>query len=242
LPGWHGKGNAMSVEHITIHHDLLQGSDEWLAARRGLLTASEMHLILTPTLKVANNDKTRAHVWELLAQRITGYVEPHYVSDDMLRGHQDEMEACILYAEKCAPLQNVGFITNSKWGFTLGYSPDALVGEDGLLECKSRRQKFQIQTIVENVGADTVPPEYMMQLQTGLLVSERQWIDFVSYSGGLHMVVLRVYPIPEIQEAIIDAATQFEATLAEKRALYDEAIASPARLYPTERKERQEIF
>ena len=61
---------------IKYHDDLIQGSDEWHAARCGLLTASEVKLILTPTLKIANNDKTRAHVYEIAAQRITGYTEP----------------------------------------------------------------------------------------------------------------------------------------------------------------------
>ena len=72
--------------NVTYHRDLLQGSESWLQARCGLLTASEMNRILTPTLKAASNDKERAHLFELLAQRITGYVEPHYVTDDMLRG------------------------------------------------------------------------------------------------------------------------------------------------------------
>ncbi len=58
---------------ITYHPDCVQGSDDWLALRRGLITASEMHLLLTPTLKVAANEKSRAHVFELLAQRISGY-------------------------------------------------------------------------------------------------------------------------------------------------------------------------
>ena len=120
---------------IVYHHDLEQGSDEWLAARCGILTASEMKLIVSPTLKPASNDKERAHLYELLAQRITGHVEPHYVTDDMLRGHEDEVEARILYAERYAPVESAGFITNGKWGFTLGYSPDGLVGDDGLIEC-----------------------------------------------------------------------------------------------------------
>ena len=34
---------------VKYHHDIVQGSDEWLAARCGLLTASEMKLIVTPT-------------------------------------------------------------------------------------------------------------------------------------------------------------------------------------------------
>ena len=79
---------------IKYFPELIQGGDEWLAARCGLLTASEMKLIISPEkLEPADNDKTRAHVWELLAQRITRYVEPKYVGSDMLRGQADEVEA-----------------------------------------------------------------------------------------------------------------------------------------------------
>jgi len=222
---------------IAYYTDLIQGSDEWLQARCGLLTASEMKLILTPTLKIASNDKERAHMWELLAQRITGYVEPHYVSDDMLRGQEDEVEARILYAERYAPVDEIGFITNDEWGFTLGYSPDGLVGADGLIECKSRRQKFQIETIAN--GA--MPDDYLMQVQTGLLVTGRKWLDFISYSGGLPMTTIRVYPNAEIQDAIIAAATVFEMKLAEKMEKYRAALKSPARLIPTERRVEMEI-
>lgn len=223
--------------NVTYHRDLLQGSESWLQARCGLLTASEMNRILTPTLKAASNDKERAHLFELLAQRITGYVEPHYVSDDMLRGHVDEMESCMIYAKHFAPLTNIGFMTNSKWGFTIGYSPDGLVGDDGLVECKSRRQKFQVQTILENLIDDqgeTIPPEYMMQLQTGLLVSERQWIDFVSYSGGLPFVRIRVYPNAAVQDAIVNVAGEFERRLAKRLWQYQAAVKD---MIPTERKE-----
>src|ERR1700677_567126 len=114
--------NSIS-SHIKYHADLIQGSEEWAAARCGLLTASEMRLILTPTLKIASNDKERSHLYELLAQRITGYVEPHYISDDMLRGKEDEIEARLLYDQHYARVQDVGFVTNNRWGFTIGYSP-----------------------------------------------------------------------------------------------------------------------
>jgi len=230
-------GGASHIGNVAYYPDLLQGSEEWLQARCGLLTASEMKLILTPTLKMASNDKERAHLYELMSQRVTGYVEPHYVGDDMLRGHADEMEACMIYAKHFAPLQNIGFMTNSKWGFTLGYSPDGLVGDDGAVECKSRRQKYQAQTILEHLvdakGA-TIPAEYVMQHQTGLLVSERKWIDFLSYSGGMPLVRIRVYPDPVIQDAIITVAGEFEARLAKRMSQYRE-IASG--LIQTERKE-----
>lgn len=227
---------------ITYHNDLIQGSDEWLQARCGLLTASEMKLIVTPTLKIASNDKERAHLYELLAQRITKYVEPHYISEDMLRGYDDEILARSVYAEHYAPVAEMGFITNNKWGFTLGYSPDGLIGDDGLIETKSRRQKYQIETIVENVPEETVPTDYAIQIQTGFLVSERKWCDFISYSSGLHMVVIRVYPIPAVMDAIEAAAYAFEERLAVKLAKYNATLKSAARLIPTERRETREMF
>lgn len=221
---------------ITHHADLLQGSDEWLAARRGLLTASEMKLIITPTLKVAKNEKASAHLYELLAQRITGYVEPHYISDDMLRGQVDEIEARALYAKHYAPVSDVGFVTNDEWGFTIGYSPDGMVGDDGLIECKSRRQKFQVETIL----AGEMPDDYMIQVQTGMLVSGRRWCDFVSYSGGMPMVTIRVHADDEIQDAIIEAATDFELRLSKLAERYETALTT-GRHIPTERRIEQEM-
>lgn len=223
---------------IIHHNDLIQGSDEWLAARCGLLTASEMKLIITPTLKVANNDKERSHLYELLAQRITQYVEPCYISDDMLRGQTDEIEARDLYSKHFAPVTEVGFITNDKFGFPIGYSPDALVSNDGLIECKSRRQKFQIETFISG----EMPADYMIQVQTGLMVSERKWLDFISFSGGLPMFVVRVFPDPVVQEAIEAAASGFELRLAAKHAEYRTALSAAAKLIPTERKIEQEMF
>jgi hypothetical protein len=228
---------------ITYFPNFVQGSDEWRDARCGLITASEMKLLVTPTLKKASNDKERAHLWELLSQRITRFVEPSYVNDDMLRGWADEIEARALYAERYAAVNEVGFITNDKWGFTLGYSPDGLVGDNGLIECKSRRQKYQVQTLVEHVRRATVPDDYIMQIQTGLLVSEREWCDFVSYCGGLHMAVIRMWPDDKIQAAILEAAAEFEVKLAAKLDEYLSIVelAPGARLVPTERRVEQEI-
>lgn len=227
---------------IRVFEEMIQGTEEWFAARCGLLTASEMHLIVTPTLKAASNEKERIHLYELLAQRITGYVEPAYVSDAMLRGQEDEIDASALYDKTYAPVTRVGFITNDKWGFTLGYSPDGLVGDDGLLECKSRSQKYQIRTIVDYVPEETIDPDFMIQVQTGLLVSERNWCDLVSYCGGLPMATVRVFPDAKIQAAIIEAASAFESRLANKLATFNAISQSNARLIPTERKIIQEIY
>ena len=226
---------------ITYHRDLIQGSDEWLKARCGLLTASEMKLIITPTLKVAKNDKASAHLYELLAQRITGHVEPHYISDDMVRGQVDEIEARMLYAKHYAPVEELGFVTNDEWGFTLGCSPDGLVGDDGMIECKSRRQKFQAATIINN----EVPEEYEIQIQTALLVTGRAWCDFVSYCGGMPMVTIRMKADAKIQAAIVNAATVFEESMADRLTGYATMTSGTGfapRLIPTERRIEQEMM
>lgn len=225
---------------ITYYPEIIQGSDEWLAARCGILTASEMKLIVTPGLKPASNDKERSHLYELLAQRITRYVEPHYISDDMLRGQEDEILARALYNEHYEPVTEAGFVTSDKYGFTIGYSPDGLVGDNGLIEIKSRRQKFQIETAIEYYPSGAIPGDYLLQCQTGLLVTERDWIDFISYSGGLPMVVIREYPDEVIQTAIVEAAAAFEKKLTDKLYRYRTVVAVAGWL-DTERRVEQEI-
>lgn len=219
--------------YVTYHANFDQGSEQWLQARCGLLTASEMRLIISPPPKeetrvkkngepykqrewvvVADDDACRKHIYELAAQRLTKNVEPMFVTNDMLRGQNDEVEARAIYAERYAPVIECGFVTNNRWGYTLGYSPDGLVGHDGAIECKSRRQKFQVETLIEHLLNGTIPPEYLMQHQTGLLVTERQWIDFVSFSAGLPMAVIRVHPDDQIQAAIREASEAAEAKIA----------------------------
>lgn len=222
---------------IKYFFDIEQGTEEWLSLRCGILTASEMRLIVAPTLNTASNDKERSHLFELLGQRITRHVEPRYIGDDMLRGHWDEVEARIKYRENFDFVQECGFITNDDHGFVIGYSPDGLVGDDGLIECKSRRQRFHVETIAE----DKVPAEYLLQLHTGLLVSGRKWIDFVSYCGGMPMYVKRVFPDAEIQDAIIDAARAFESRIAIKLDEYRESLARQTVIIETERTTGEEI-
>lgn len=193
-----------------------------------------MKHILTPKkLDVAKNPSL---LYELMAQRISGYVEPHYINQDMIRGHIDEIEAKELYSKIYAPVMNMGFITNDKFGFTLGFSPDGLVGDDGLVECKSHDQKFQ----VESIANDTLPDEFKIQVQTSLLVSERKWCDFISYSGGWPMMVLRVYPDLEIHDYIIAASKIFHEKMEELELKYREVVENKKYIMTERRKEIEE--
>jgi len=215
---------------VKYYHDLMQGGEEWHELRTGLLTASQMKLVITPTLKIAGNEKTRAYLYELVAQRASNFVEPHYESWDMQRGKVEEIYAKDLYSEHYAQVRDCGFVTNDRWGFTIGFSPDGLVGEDGLIEAKSRCQKYQVQTIIEN----EMPKDFMLQIQSGLLVTEREWCDFISYSNGLPMFVKRIHPDEKVQAAIEEAAHEFEKQAAENLKLY---FSNSEALIQTERRE-----
>lgn len=207
---------------LQVFTDLTQGSEDWYEQRRGILTASVVGRLITPkTVKVADNMATRALTATLVAERVSEHVEPTFVSDDMELGHLIEPLARSLYAEHFgAPVTEVGFMVRDDLGFKIGYSPDGLVGSDGLIEIKSRRPKEHLTTIV----SDEVPAENMAQIQCGLWVAGRQWCDYLSYSGGMPMWRKRVTPDPTWQEAIVAAATAFEKAANEMTDKYLRAV------------------
>jgi putative phage-type endonuclease len=193
----------------TYHFDIEQGTDEWHALRRGVITASTISKLVTSTGKVANNDTSRAQLFQLLAERITGESEASYYNDDMARGHLLEPLARALYAEHYAPVEECGFITCDFYGATIGYSPDGLVGEKGLIEIKAPRQKTHIRSLL----SDQVPAEYVPQVQTGLAVTGRAWCDFISYAPGLPLFVCRCERDEAVIAQLIAAAEAAEAQL-----------------------------
>ena len=241
----------MSLEIFT---ELQQGSDAWLAARCGIVTASVVGQLVTsrqPTaietdcpecgaitaepcigkrtpapLKTLHparaaaardldrvigadmgSDTAKALVMTLAAERITGHVEQVFPSRDMERGTLSEPFARDIYSENYAPATEIGFMVRDFGGYKIGFSPDGLVGDDGLLEIKAPRQKKHLATIL----ADAVPLEHMAQCQTGLLVSGREWIDFISYNGGMPLWHKRVLPDPKWFTAIHEAIEALEA-------------------------------
>ncbi len=208
-------------EHLRIYPELEQRSEKWYEQRRGMVTASAISALITAkTLKPADNDYSRGLVAHLVAERITGYTEPTFVSFDMERGIDDEPRAVDVYSEHYAPVKKVGFMVRDDYSWELGYSPDGLVGDDGLVEVKSRRQKKQLLTVV----AGEVPAENMAQLQAGLFVSGREWCDYISFCGGMRLWVKRVEPDPRWFAAIVEAVAAFEKAAEEMADQYLKAV------------------
>lgn len=168
----------MAVEIINCE----QGTPEWHEARRGIVTASNFSKILAK-----GEGKTRATYMRTLAgEIITGEAHEGYKSAAMERGNLMEAEARRFYSlmNDCDPEQ-VGFIRNGK----TGYSPDSLIGADGLLEIKTQQPDL----LIETIERDTFPSVHMAQCQGGLWVAEREWIELVVYWPKMPPFTKRLY-------------------------------------------------
>lgn len=262
---------------LTIHTDIQQGTEEWHAARRGIVTASVVAKLVTasapdpltvgcstchepalnpcistarkiptpiktphdtraevarsrpPVYAPADNDTSRAITATLAAERITGWTEDSRMTDDMWRGVECEPIARDYYANQSpAPVTEVGFMRYDGDGWTLGYSPDGLVGDDGLIEIKAPRAKGHLMAVLSG----EVPSHYMAQCQAGLLVTGRKWIDYVPFVGGLPLWTKRIEPDPSWHRAIVAACRKFEAEVTE---MTDAYLTATAGLPATER-------
>jgi len=198
------------MNEINYYHNMIQYSEEWWKARLGILTASNMGILVTPVKQqISKSNSVTGFAYELAAQRETQHVEETYQSWDMERGHIEEDLARTIYSKNYEEVIECGFITREFDDFILGISPDGLVGVDGGIEIKCRKQKFQVQTIISG----EVPNEHILQIQTSLLVTERKWWDYVQYSNGMPMFVKRVLPDLDLHKKIIEAGSKFEKTV-----------------------------
>lgn len=179
-----------------------QGSDEWREARRGIATASKFKDILAK----GQGKTRRTYLYQLAAERITGLPTASFSNEHTQRGSYEEAEIRQLYADSSGyEIKEVGFIRLGH----VGYSPDGMVNDDGLIEIKSKLAHLQIACIVEN----KVPAEHIAQIQGGLYITGRQWCDFISYCPGLPNFYKRVYRDDDYIAELQDALTQFENDL-----------------------------
>lgn len=173
---------------MKIITELEQGTPEWLALRLGIVTCSELECLLVNGKGEAGfGTGAFTYMNTLIGERITEEpADPFTGNRHTERGHELEGVARGLYESQVdVTTSQVGIILNHG----IGYSPDSLVGADGLTEIKTKLPKFQVDVIL----SDEIPKEHVAQCQGGLWVSEREWIDFVCYWPGMPLFIKRAY-------------------------------------------------
>jgi hypothetical protein len=183
-----------------------QKSDAWIAARLGLVTASEFASVLAK-----GQGKTRySYMMKLAGERITGKPMASYTNADMERGVALEPTAREMYSIIAnVELKQVGFIRNGD----KGCSPDSLIGKKGMLELKTSLPHI----LIDLIKRDDFPAEHKPQCQGGLLVAERDWIDLAVYcdAPNLPLFVKRAYRDEQYIKMMEDEITRFNDELAE---------------------------
>lgn len=191
--------------------DCTQGTPEWLAARLGIITCSELDCLLVDGKHPSGLGAAAfTYMDQLIGERITGEAaDPFGGNRHTERGHELEGVARGLYeVREDVSTQQVGIILNHG----IGYSPDSLVGADGLTEIKTKLPKLQVGVIL----ADEIPKEHIAQCQGGLWVSEREWIDFISYWPGMPLFVKRAYRDEKVISKIATRVAIFYELLEER--------------------------
>lgn len=165
--------------------DVEQGSPEWFTCRAGIPSASNFDKVVTT--KGDDSKQVEKYAFQLAGERITGIKEETYQSKDMIRGVEIEAEARLAYELITGnEVKQVG-ICIADDGYSC--SPDGLVNMDGEIEIKCPTIAVHVSYLLDN----RLPSDYFQQVQGQLLVTGREWCDFISYYPGLRTFIFRVY-------------------------------------------------
>lgn len=168
--------------------DCVQGSDEWLAARLGIPTASQFARIVT-AVKGDLSKSARKYAHELVAEALLGrpLLEAGAPTFAMQRGTALEPHAAAQYELTTrTETRPVGFVTTNDG--RIGCSPDRLVvGERRAVEIKCRLDAGHMGLWID--GADD---DYKQQAQGILGVAELESLDLYGWHPALPPICIRV--------------------------------------------------
>ena len=193
-----------------------QGTDAWLRARAGKVTASRVADVIATTRSGPSTSR-KNYLAELVAERLTGVPAQGFVNAAMQWGTDTEPQARAAYEFfRDATVVEVGFIDHPTIEMS-GASPDGLVGDDGLVEIKCPLTATHIETVL---GA-TVPDKHVVQMLWQMECTGRAWCDYVSFDPrlpeDLNLSVQRVERdddrLAALREAVAGFLLEVDATI-----------------------------
>lgn len=159
---------------------MIQGSDEWKAARCGKVTASRVSDVIAKTKSGWGAGRAN-YMAELIAERLTGSPAEGFTNAAMQWGTDNEPLARAAYAFYVGvAVTEIAIVPHPKIAMTAA-SPDGLVGDDGLVEFKCPNTATHIETLL----GGSVPQKYITQMMWQMACTGRKWCDFVSFDPRL---------------------------------------------------------
>lgn len=169
---------------ITSHP---QQSDEWFAARKGVITGSRFRDCRSKLKSGLPSKECISYAQDTARERCDGKVPQKFQNQSMRTGTLEEPHARLHYEAITGNLvQEVGFITTDDGLF--GLSPDGLVDDDGVVEIKTMVSSA---TLFQAV-ADGDISEYIDQCNGYLWLLGRQWVDLVLWCPDLEPLGLQM--------------------------------------------------
>lgn len=149
-----------------------QGTYEWHTLRSGRFTATDASEIHT------NKKGLETCALEKATFRITQIPPDFFMTPAMERGKILEPRARNAYRLVTGQeVQEVGFCIYDEF---VGCSPDGLVGDDGLIEIKCKTDTNHLFAVINN----WVDPKHYAQMQFQMLVTGRNWCDYVLFNDN----------------------------------------------------------
>lgn len=159
---------------------MIQGSEEWKAARLGKVTASRVSDVVAKT-KTGWSTSRANYMAQLVAERLTGTCQESYTNAAMQWGTDTEAQARAAYEfHTDRDVEIVAFVEHPRMSWA-GCSPDGLVEVNGLVEFKCPLTATHIATLL---GGE-IDGKYVKQAQWQMACSERAWCDFASFDPRL---------------------------------------------------------
>jgi hypothetical protein len=188
-----------------------QGSVEWLKARLGVVTASELDNLVTPEFKLRTGETPKSYLAKKVAEKLTGDYMDGLSTFDMEQGTILEEEARPWLAlELDQGIEKVGLITRKEG--RCGCSPDGIIWKDqGHVGVEIKCPKAS--THAKYLLAGELPKEYAAQVHGSMYVTGFAKWFFVSYHRKMPKLVLLVERDEAIQERIHEAVTKFIAEM-----------------------------
>jgi hypothetical protein len=188
-------------------HDVIQKSPEWFAVK------AENPFSSSNATAIGNQGAgLETLVWDALVNEFSIAEKKQISNEHIGRGNDLEPVAREVYEMQTGnTVYEVGFVTNDKYEKS-GASTDGIIWDDGCIEIKCFDDKKYLKLLHEykNTGSFSVESGYMWQMQFELLITERQWCDYVVYNPNYKESILikRVYPDLVMQQKLITGIAQ----------------------------------